>query len=82
MCLKGGAGNSLDWRVHTEGLDEEDQELCLRRKNGKNELLQSLTNATLGLVASLRSKFACGNTGRGREKCGQASKGVWGMSWH
>ena len=23
-----------------------------------------------------------GNTGRGSEQCGQASKGVWGMSWH
>ena len=23
-----------------------------------------------------------GDTRRGREQCGQASKGVWGMSWH
>jgi hypothetical protein len=23
-----------------------------------------------------------GGRDRGREKCGQASKGVWGMSWH
>ncbi len=22
-----------------------------------------------------------GNTGRGQDQCGQATKGVWGMSW-
>ena len=37
---------------------------------------------SVGLEWQLFFLLQGGNTERGREKCGQARKGVWGMSWH
>jgi hypothetical protein len=35
----------------------------------------------LGSVASSKIFFLVGESQSGRDQCGQATKGVWGMSW-